>query len=103
MRPELQSKPRSTTDLQNRHLWQITAARDVIILILIGAFLWLVYLLGDIFIPLLLALVLAHVFNPLINWLERKWGCPRPLTITRAMANRYRFNVICLDRVLWAL
>jgi predicted PurR-regulated permease PerM len=72
------SHPRN--DFEDRHVWQITAARDLIILILIGFFVWLLYLLRDIFIPLLVALVLAHVFNPLITWLERKWSWPRPLT-----------------------
>jgi predicted PurR-regulated permease PerM len=60
--------------------WQLTAARDLLIVVLIGFLLCLLYLLRDIFIPLLIALVLAHVFNPLITWLERKWRWPRPLT-----------------------
>lgn len=72
------SQPRN--NFEGRHVWQITAARDVIAVILIAVFVWLLYLLRDIFIPLLLALVLAHVFNPLITWLERKWSWPRPLT-----------------------
>ena len=78
--------PQPTIDSENRHLWQITAARDLIILALIASLLWFLYVLRDIFIPLLLALVLAHVFNPLITWLERKWGCPRPLTIAVLLA-----------------
>jgi predicted PurR-regulated permease PerM len=80
----LEQFPRN--DPADRHLWQITAARDVIILILIALLLWFLYLLRGIFIPLLLALVLAHVFNPLITLLERKWGCPRPLTIAVLLA-----------------
>jgi predicted PurR-regulated permease PerM len=51
--------------------WQLTAARDLLIVVLIGFLLCLLYLLRDIFIPLLIALVLAHVFNPLITWLEQ--------------------------------
>lgn len=73
--------PHPTKDSENRHLWQITAARDIIILILIALFLWFLYTLGDILIPLLVALVLAHVFNPLVTYLEHKWRCPRPLTV----------------------
>jgi AI-2E family transporter len=78
--------PQPTIDSENRHLWQITAARDLIILALIASLLWFLYLLRDIFIPLLLALVLAHVFNPLITWFERKWQRPRPLTIALLLA-----------------
>lgn len=73
-------------DFQDAHLWQITAARDLLVVVLIGFVLWLLYLLGDIFIPLLIALVLAHVFNPLITWLERKWDWPRPLTAALLLA-----------------
>jgi predicted PurR-regulated permease PerM len=41
----------------------------------------MVYSLREIFIPLLIALVLAHIFNPLVSLLEQKWRWQRPLTI----------------------
>jgi predicted PurR-regulated permease PerM len=37
-------------------------------------------MLGDIFLPMFLALVLAHAFNPFVTLMEQKWRWPRPLT-----------------------
>jgi predicted PurR-regulated permease PerM len=63
------------------HLWEITAVRELVFLVFVAFSLWLLYSLRGIFIPLFLALVLAHVFNPLVTMVEEKWGWPRPLTI----------------------
>lgn len=83
--PRRLSPPRDG-DPSSRHLWQIAAARDLIVLILIAAALWLVYTLREIFMPLLIALVLAHVFNPVVTFLEEKWRWPRPLTAALLLA-----------------
>lgn len=69
-----------------KHLWQIPAARELISLILVALFLWLLYALSEIFIPLLIALILAHIFNPLVTFLEDKWRWPRPLTAALLLA-----------------
>jgi predicted PurR-regulated permease PerM len=54
--------------------------RDLL-LFLAGAFLvWSVYILWEVFLPVFLALVLAHVFNPFVTLMEQKWRWPRPLT-----------------------
>jgi predicted PurR-regulated permease PerM len=42
--------------------------------------LWFIYRLGDIFGPLLIALVLAQIFNPLVTYLEDRWRWPRVLS-----------------------
>lgn len=73
-------------DAGNRHLWQITAARDVIFLILIALSFWLLYALSEIFVPLLIALILAHIFNPLVTLLEHQWRWPRLLTVSLLLA-----------------
>lgn len=85
-------------DAGNMHLWQITAARDVIFLILIALSFWLLYALSEIFVPLLIALILAHVFNPLVTLLERKWHWPRPLTVSLVLAI---VVVACSALVAW--
>lgn len=36
--------------------------------------------------PLLIALILAYIFNPLVTWLERKWRWPRLLTVSLVVA-----------------
>jgi len=41
-----------------------------------------VYRLGDIFLPVFLALILAHIINPFVTLMEQRWRWPRPLTIS---------------------
>ena len=69
----------STAD---RHLWQITPAVDVLIALATAFILWCVYILGDVFWPIFVALILAHVINPFVTLMERRFGWPRPLTIS---------------------
>jgi predicted PurR-regulated permease PerM len=83
-RPESHpQKIRSTraTDDAGPHLWQIAAVRDIMILSGAVFCLWLLYLLADIFLPVFLALILAHIINPFVTLMERRWHWPRPLTI----------------------
>ncbi len=63
--------------LTGRHLWEIRPVRELAFLILAGLLLWLLYFLRGIFMPLFMALVLAHVFTPFITWLETRWRCHR--------------------------
>jgi len=69
-----------------RHLWEIAAARDILLLLLAAIFLWILYVLREIFLPVFVALVLADVFNPFVTHLERKWRWPRALTVTLIIA-----------------
>jgi predicted PurR-regulated permease PerM len=68
--------------VSNRHLWEIVAAREILLLLLAAVFIWILYFLREIFLPIFVALVLADVFNPFVTLLERKWRWPRPLTVT---------------------
>jgi len=70
----------------DRHLWQIAAVRDLIILLVVVLLLWGLFQLRAIFLPLLIALLLAHIFNPLVGSLKKRWGCPRPLTAAVLLA-----------------
>ncbi len=66
----------------DRHLWEIAAVRD---LLGIGLFLFIVwggYSLSSIFTPVLIGLLFAYLFSPLITYTEESWNFPRPLTIT---------------------
>ncbi|MBS0170709.1 MAG: AI-2E family transporter [Nitrospira sp.] len=66
----------------DRHLWQITPVRDLLwgggLLFL----LWFGYYLRGVFTPVLIALLLAYLFNPLIRRAEDQWRIPRPVTIS---------------------
>ena len=59
------------------HLWQIQALRDVMFIVTIVFIFWVGYAMRSITIPLLLALGLAYLFEPLIDWLGRRWGWSR--------------------------
>lgn len=63
----------------DKHLWQIAAVRDLIILLVVAATCWFIYLLSDIVLPILIAAILADIFNPFVTLLERRCSCPRPL------------------------
>jgi predicted PurR-regulated permease PerM len=66
-------------DWQRLHLWQIQPVRDGI---LIASLIGLVYLgsiLSVVTVPLLLALLLAYLFEPLVRWLTKRLGLGRPL------------------------
>jgi predicted PurR-regulated permease PerM len=76
-----QTRPSRQAADADRHLWQITAVRDLLIFWGVGLLLWFVYRLGDIFLPLFLSLILAHIINPFVTMMERRWRWPRPLTI----------------------
>ena len=66
---ENESSNTTKTDITKLHLWQIQWVRDVLLL-LIGVFtVWLGYAMRDITVPLLVALLLAYLFEPLISFL----------------------------------
>jgi len=67
---------------RDKHLWEITAVRDLLIIVAVVFSAWVFYLLRDIFLPVFLAFVLADISNPIITHMERRWGWPRPLTVT---------------------
>lgn len=55
----------------DRHLWQIQPVRDLLVIAAIFGFFWLGYKLSVVTVPLLLALTLAYVFEPLIRRMMR--------------------------------
>lgn len=73
--------PQDRPPLADRRLWQITPVRDLFLLGLLVFGVWFGYYLRGIFTPLLIALALAYLFDPLITAAHRRWGMARPLTI----------------------
>ncbi len=63
-----------------KHLWEFRWVRDLLILAVIGLLLMLIYMARAILIPVLIGLVLAYIFNPVITWLHVR------LKISRAVA-----------------
>src|ERR1044071_4068189 len=63
-----------------RHLWEMTAVKDLFYIAAAGILGWAIYELSGIFLPVFVALVLAYLANPVIRYTERMWGWPRPLS-----------------------
>ena len=70
----------------DRHVWQIPALRDLFWIGLVIALVWFGYYLRSVFIPVLIGLGLAYVFNPLISSAQERWRVPRPVTILGLLA-----------------
>lgn len=79
-KPMLHPDPDSLKPVVERHLWEMTAVKDLFyigVAVILG---WGIYELSGIFVPVFVALVLAYLANPVIRYTERKWGWPRPLS-----------------------
>lgn len=72
----------STPPPADRHLWEIRPIRDLLWAGSIMFLLWFGYYLRGVFTPVLIALMLAYLFNPLIRRAEVQWKVPRPATIS---------------------
>ncbi len=64
-------------DLRHLHLWQIQAVRDVAVLAAVVFLVLCGYWLRSVTVPLLIALALAYLFEPVVVWATRKYGVSR--------------------------
>lgn len=62
------SQGRPERPFSELHLWEIRSVRDVLIVLLCLGLFWLGYAMRDVTIPLLVALLLAYLFEPAIAW-----------------------------------
>lgn len=86
-KPQVQTPtPTPQRSVAQLHLWQITPIRDVFWIGLGIAIVLFTYWLRSIFTPVLIGLILAYIFNPLIGYFEQHWRVPRPVTITVILA-----------------
>ncbi|MCH2135634.1 MAG: AI-2E family transporter [Phycisphaerales bacterium] len=69
-----QEGPSDQRPLADRHLWEIRPLRDIMIVLIVAIVLWLGYAFRDVTVPLLVALLLAYLFEPVIAWMTRaRW------------------------------
>ena len=68
------------------HLWQIQAIRDVLLVGAVVGLVWIGYVLRTVTVPLLVALLLAYLVGPLIEWLCRRWRIRRPIAVSALLA-----------------
>lgn len=69
----------------DRHIWQLRPVRDLFWLALGLFVLWIGYVLRSIFTPVLIALALAYLFSPLIDYAERRWRMSRTVALSLLM------------------
>lgn len=72
--------------LTRLHLWQIQWVRDVLVVASVVGVLWLGYALRFVTVPLLVALGLAYLVEPLVRWLCRRAGMTRPAAVGGILA-----------------
>ena len=78
-------------DFARLHIWQIQAFRDVLVVAAVVGILLAGYALRAVTVPLLVALLLAYLFEPLISWM-----CSSPrLGLKRARAVTLLLLVVC--------
>ncbi len=73
-------------ELTRLHLWQIQWVRDVLVVASVVGVLWLGYALRFVTVPLLVALGLAYLVEPLVQWLCRRMGMTRPAAVGGILA-----------------
>lgn len=61
-------------DWKRTHLWELQPVRDVLVVLTVFGIVWLGYKLSVVTVPILLALLLAYLFEPFVRWLtKRNW------------------------------
>ncbi|MDG2029364.1 MAG: AI-2E family transporter [Phycisphaerales bacterium] len=65
----------------DRHLWQIQPIRDAAWIFVLVFVMWLGYAMRSVTVPLLVALLLAYLFEPLISMMQHRLKFPRPLAV----------------------
>ena len=68
-------------DLADRHLWQIQPIRDAAWIVVLVFVVWLGYAMRSVTVPLLVALLLAYLFEPLISMMQHRLRFPRALAV----------------------
>lgn len=69
--------PAPRGDWKSLHLWQIQGVRDVLVVLGVLGLFWLGQKISIVTVPLLLAILFAYLFEPVIGWLMRRTGMQR--------------------------
>ena len=65
-------------DWRHTHLWQLQPVRDLLVLAAVFGLVYLGYVLRTVTVPMLLALALAYLFEPLVRIITRRRFLSRP-------------------------
>ncbi|MEM9373236.1 MAG: hypothetical protein AAGA55_06295, partial [Planctomycetota bacterium] len=87
-------EPKARSDWSRLHLWQMQPVRDVLLGLGILGLFWLGQKISIVTVPLLLAVLLAYLFEPLIEWGTRRLKCSRPFAVGGIIALAGLFIVL---------
>lgn len=79
--PPNPSLPPPIPPVARLHVWQIQAVRDVLLVLAIIGLVWLGYAIRAVTVPLLVALLLAYLFEPLVSYLTNRLKTSRPVVV----------------------
>lgn len=69
-------------DLRTLHLWQMQPVRDLLVIAAVAGTVYVGYAMRTVTVPLLVALALAYLFEPVVSRVSRWRGMSRPLTVS---------------------
>ena len=79
----------------DRHLWEIQPVRDVLIILAIVGLIYLGYALSLVTVPILLAILLAYLFEPVVRGLLARYSrLKRPQAVGIILATRTTFALV---------
>lgn len=76
------------------HLWQMQPVRDVLLILAIVGVIYLGYLVRIVTTPLLLAMLLAYLFEPVVGWLTQRWRLGRQTAVAAIIVATVLFVVV---------
>jgi len=98
--PSNENADRETPRIATLHLWQFQFVRDILVVGLVFALIWAGYALRAVTVPLLIALVLAYLFEPLIAWLQQRTGRSRTVVVSGVLSTVGVAAVLVLAAVI---
>ena len=76
----------NSRDISSLHVWQVQAVRDCLLVVVVLAILWLGYRMSAITVPLLVALGLAYLFEPVIALIQNRLKFGRTTAVSLILA-----------------
>jgi predicted PurR-regulated permease PerM len=88
--------PLTPRDLARLHLWQFQFVRDAAWIAALVGLVMVGYAMRSVTVPLLVALMLAYLFEPLIVWAGNRYGASRPVVVTGLVLSIIVVLVLCV-------
>lgn len=92
--PHRSSRSASKLTWRELHLWQMQPVRDILLILVIIGVVYLGYLVRIVTTPLLLAMLLAYLFEPVVSWLTKRWRLGRQTAVTAILVATVLFVVV---------